>query len=677
MKKIRHLLINIHWPANMILILLIIAGYAFWIVSKFYNLPFQIPETRLLLVLIPLTEFLFLSILIYIGCRSKPTRKNQMLWLLVFIFSIVNLIIVSLFRLYFAHPMWAGYVRVQKAIDTSSFIIALLFILVITSFYMAFLFYKNSPHSLFFEVTTFIKIKLAQIKSFWKQILVEEDPPSKVFTITFLTACFVIGLTLRLINLDGFPPHVDEYIHTHAVKLLMDGEKLYWRRAFFTVNIPVLISYLLLGVSQWTSRFPMVVLNMVGIFPLYALTKKINISVAILSVFLFSSSPWIIGASQITRDYAAAPILFFLPATLLFEILKWENLSNAQYFKKNWWRAVILLTILAHIILDRDSVLKIAISVYGVFGLIALLKIFKQNPPKWMKVGAPFAVVGLLVLLLERSNILVRFLRSGSIIYRWAPIYLNIILKSQVHHGYSWQFIGVFILLLSLIISIDAILNDYEENKFVVLFIFGNFLAIILYLTLFVSTPRLPARIRYGVLLEYWYVPLCALFLFSLFQLLSKLFRKRWFSTSLFIILILAFFINFSSINYLINFSGGSTNIITGNPHYIVEPAYQILKAELTEQDVLLTDFAHRYDEINDQMFPNIKLISYYSFVFREKRDPLTIVDEYQQGWLALSANTRFANYGIPLSSFVHNGKSVEYIGLAGDIYLWQWRGFP
>lgn len=672
MKRICRWLRSISLHGKKILIFPVLAGYSFWIVSKSHYLPINISETRLLLILIPLTELLLLSTLFNLGCRSQSSTSKQTVWYLLFIFSIVNLAGAILLRSYLSHPMWTGYARVKTAIDASIFIIALLQIMIIASFYLAFIHYNKRPQPFYCEVTTSIKTKLTQAKSFFNHFLVEETPPNMAFTITFLSVCFLVGLTLRLINLDGFPPHVDEYIHTHAVKLILDGEKLFWRRGFLTVNIPILISYKLLGISQWTSRFPMVVLNMIGIFPLYALTRKINFSVALFSVFLFISSPWIIGASQITRDYAAAPILFFLPATLLFDLLNWENFNGAQYFKKNWWRGATLLIILVHIVLDRESVLNIAISVYAIFGLIALLKLLKQNPPKWMKVSTPFAIMVLIVLLLERSRVLAMFLRSGSIIYRWSPIYLNILLKSQVHHWYSWQFIGVIVILVSLVICIDAILRPYKENKFVVLFIFGNFMAILIYLTLFVSTPSLPARIRYGVLLEYWYVPLCALFLSLLFGILKKLFLKRWQSTSLMIILILVLFINYSSINYLHNFSGGTHNI-TGNPHYIIEPAYQVLKAELTEKDVLLSDFAHRYDEINDQMFPDIDMISYYSYVFGEKNDPLTIVNEFQQGWLALSSNTRFGRYGIPVSSFIHNGKFVKFVGLFGDIYLWQW----
>jgi hypothetical protein len=674
MKKFCQFLNHLPRRAYLLFVLPAFVGYFLWVINIFFNLPFHIPETRLLLVLIPLTQITVLLFLVQKGCQIKTDNTHQTLWFLVFIFSLFNLLFVTFLRVYFIQPIWSGFGRVQIAIQASIYILALLALMVLFSAYKVGRFYNIQLSDVLLKVRDYLRdiFSLDRMSAF--PVNLEDDPLGKILIIVFMAACFVIGLLLRLRNLDGYPPHVDEYIHTRAVSMIIDGEKLQWRRAFLTVNVPVLISYRLFGISLWSSRFPMVVINMLGIFPLFALTKKVNLTFAMISVFLFISNPWIIGASQYTRDYAPAPLLFFLPATLLFDLLDWELVSIQQFIKKHWWRLVTLIIILIYIVLDKESVLKISISVYVIFGFIALLKVLKQNPPKWVKVGTPVMIAGLLLLIIERSRILARFLGTGTIVYQWSRMYQNIILNSRIHHWYSWRYIAYLVLLFSLILSLDAIVNRYQKNKFVVLFLFGNFLAVLFYLTLFVASPGLPARVRYGVLMEYWYVPLGALFLYILYQFLDNLIRRPWVTFSLFIIIVATAFINYSSINYLHTFAGGSNNI-TGNQSYVVEPAYQYLQGKLTENDVLMTDFVHNYDEINDQVFKNIESISYYNYVFQQRLDPLSVVDEHPQGWFALSPNTRFGRHGIPLSSFVHNGIFVEYIGLAGDIYLWQWHG--
>jgi predicted membrane-bound mannosyltransferase len=158
----------------------------------------------------------------------------------------------------------------------------------------------------------------------------EETRKDTWLTVAFLLICFIIGLGLRLYNLGGFPAYVDEYLHMSTAIGIIKGNPVEYFRAFLTVSLPVYLSYRIFGISLWAGRLPMVLINMLAIFPLYLLGRKINKGVGYLSVLLFMFSPWIIADSRTVRDYAVVPLFFYLAAVLLIDLLDWDRLSFMQ-----------------------------------------------------------------------------------------------------------------------------------------------------------------------------------------------------------------------------------------------------------------------------------------------------------------------------------------------------------
>lgn len=629
-------------------------GMIAWLLNRFGLLPFHISESKFHLILLPLFELSFIAALFplsYKELRAGPTRKF-FLW--VFIFAVVNLVIVSLLRHYYTHPERVTYPQTRLWLSLSLGIIPILSAMVAISGWFA------------FQKAISIVMQSLQL-----------DPQDGVWTakwpgIIFLAACLGLGLFLRLYKLDGFPPYVDEYIHTHRAFAMVSGKPLGGARGFLTVDLPVFLSYTSLGVSLWSSRFPMVIINMLAIFPLFKFMRKINHLVGYLSVFLFVTNPWVIAASRTVREYAVAPLWFFLVALFLSQLLEWEGHSKRSYLKMHWWRILFLLFFLAYLVFDWYSVLKISVAFYGSFGVVAILKILKKRPGIKIRITLLSVSVVVMGLMVIASGLIQRTIETGSPFYKIALVFWNSLVKSPLNQPYWLSGLGYFFLCLSLLSAL-LLIKKPIANNYIFLFSFINFSLILLYMTFFLVNPHIPVRLRYGVLMEYWYLPLVAFCLWILFKLIRLLFKHKWPYWPLFVLLVLTFLVNWQGIQKGLKFNGGGSFEITGEKHYIVQPAYDYLKDNITPGDFILTDFVHRYDEIADRQLTGYETVGYYGYAYTDKQDPLNLISAYPKGWMLLSNNARPEKYGIPLESFTAGDVTATFQGQFGEIYIWDW----
>ena len=248
------------------------------------------------------------------------------------------------------------------------------------------------------------------LRDFWQR----RDDPTK--TVLILLGIFALGLALRLYGLAGYPPYIDEYIHTSDAVDLYVNHNFEWNRAYLTVTLPIYLSYLIFGVSLWASRLPMVIINMLAIFPLFALGKKIDQKLGYLAVGLFVLNPWAIAAARPARDYAIVPAFFYLATVLLIDLFDWDGQTLRQYLIKYKFQIVILALVLGYVLFDHQSVLKITLALYGIFGLLAVLKALKQKPSLKMMIVVLVASTLLVVLLAENSDVISRYLRTGRLL---------------------------------------------------------------------------------------------------------------------------------------------------------------------------------------------------------------------------------------------------------------------
>jgi hypothetical protein len=648
---------HIRWFSTFIAIL-VSAGIFIQLTKNFFHFTFYFSTTRFHIIVIPLFELFLLLAATDLFIHFRKKKGKEFLWQLFFVFFLANTIILFLLTAYYNNFDKLQNPLIDFLLNFSLFIKVVFIVGILFSSWLGF------------------KVQLIQI---WKTFLLEDeeniDRKGIRFTIAFLFFFFFVGLGLRLINLAGFPPYVDEYSHTSFAFSLYKGGTFEYTRAFLPVTLPVLISFRIFGVSLWAGRFPMVLINMLSIIPLYALGRRINRIVGYISVALFSLSPWIVAVSRTIREYAIAPIFFFLSAIFLIDLLEWEGISFKQYLAKNKVKILGALFILIYIFFDHQSILKIVVVNYGVFGVLAAVKIIKQNRSGWMK-WAIFGVGCILIaLMIVLSNVVPQYVLNSQSSFKVTTSFWSMLFANFDQHWYfGLNQIGYVILLIGSFFSIGAIITHYSKSNFTFLFSFMVFTAILLYFTFFLVTSTVPVRTRYGVLLEYWYLIIVAIFLFVVYQVIRFLVKRRNVSNVIFVLFFLGLFTNYQALIKVITYEGGGTLLTTGEKHYIVAPAYKYLVDNLSTNDALFSDLIPHYDEIFGQQLHPLVFIDNGKNINSENQQIPEVIAQYQQGWIALSANARPTLHGLSFASSFIDGLDIRYLGMKGEMYLWTWH---
>jgi hypothetical protein len=656
--------LSLHSPRKIIHLLYfvfgipVILGIIYVVCTLLFSFPTYASWSQLHLFFVVLLEPLLLIFLFDKWTQAKNKKINPTPWVSILIFFIINTLALIALSKYYNNPGRAQYDSVKVLLGIEPFLWAVLAIGIL--FCLVIIFGKRIAH--FWNTFSFTSNSIM-------------DRLSNKKTIFFLGGFFILGLTLRLINLNQFPPYADEYIHTHNAFGVFSGLPVVWNRAFLPVTFPVIISYKLFGVSLWAARFPMVLFNMLAILPLYFLGKKINKLIGFISVFLFVFNPWIIAASRTVREYAVIPLYFFLSALLLLDLLEWEGFYWKCYLVKNSWRFLILIIIAAYAVYDNLSILKILILNYAVFGGILILKIIKiRTSIKLRIIGSIISLVGI-ILLVIKSRIIERVSNYLQGVSEPALRYWNLLTTSNINHWFSLiPAIAYIILLVACFFALRAILQKVDQPEIVIGYSFLMFVGLLLFLTFFLVTPKLPARVRYGVLLEFWYLPLTALFFFIVFRILQSFVKGTKTGQIASFILLATLFINFRSIDKILNYTGGGALSVSGEKHYMVEPAYRFVLPELNNGDLLLTDYLGSYDELFDRKFLEVNKVSFLKSVIRAKVSWTDWVRKNQEGWIVLTPNSRIEKNGLAFKDVSVDDKIVYYIGRFGECYVWHWK---
>ena len=647
MEKICRLLHKYAWIAYSVLGIPVLAGLIFLFAGKFLILPFHFSVSQAQLVLLPPAEILFLLVLIQISCSLQSGKTRQSVWLLVLIFSLTNLILALLLRGFYDKPGFSDYPSVQLLLKLSIVVIVLLSLAI---------------------VVALLKLFWVQALSLWNQFSFEKEPENRRFTFIFLAACFIIGISLRLININQLPPYVDEYVNPGAALKLLQGEQTSYLRALVTVTLPLLISYKIFGVSIWASRLPMVLINMAAIFPLFFLTKKINRTVGYLSVVLFILNPWLIGAAKTIREYAVAPMVFYVTALLLIDLLNWDDTGLIPYLKKNKFRLMILVVILAYTIYDRLSVLKINIAIFGCFILLVAIKYLRQRKLTLVKTLILGTGLSVIALLIGQSRIGSRFIPDSAFL-QWNPGYFNVLIDGTYQQWYSFSILGYLILIVGAYIAVRIFYDNRYSSNHVFSYCFLIFITFLLSLSLSIAD----AGFRYGVLIQYWYLILTAVFLYQLYKLINQVAKHKPLQIFLSLMIFLGLFTNFRAIHQAITYTGGGESQVTHETHPRISPALDYLLENINRNDILLTDTLHKYGEIVGKPLTGIEIVNVEIFRRTEEISALDYVNNHPSGWIAVTQRARAWLTNIPDTDFKTNGISVIFLGTMGDVSLWRW----
>ncbi len=252
---------------------------------------------------------------------------------------------------------------------------------------------------------------------------------------------------------------------------------------------------------------------------------------------------------------------------------------------------------------------------------------------------------------------------------------MQLLISNSFQHWFSeipqlaWLVIAV-----AAFFTVRVIVKQYDKKDAVILYSLLIFLSILGFLTFFLVNPKLPARVRYGILLEYWYVILVAITLFLLLQLFNRILQGKLILRVLVFIIIGMLLVNYSSIKHIITYSGGGVLNVTGEKHYNVEPAYRYMLSQFQQGEVLLTDSMITYDELHGNEFGGLTTYSFISTVLREFVTIEELISRHPEGWIVLTQNSRPEKHGLVYESTSSGDTSLEYLGKWGECDIWRWK---
>lgn len=139
------------------------------------------------------------------------------------------------------------------------------------------------------------------------------------------------GLLIRLFEIGELSPYPDEYAHLLAAREMIWSDEFFqhpsYDRAFWIVTFPVYLSFLIFEPGIVPARAMMATINVLAVFPLYVLLKRVDRQFALLAIFLYLFNPWVIAVSRNVREYAVLPFYISILALGLVFVIEYLEKS--------------------------------------------------------------------------------------------------------------------------------------------------------------------------------------------------------------------------------------------------------------------------------------------------------------------------------------------------------------
>jgi hypothetical protein len=482
----------------------------------------------------------------------------------------------------------------------------------------------------------------------------------------------ILGLMLRLWNLDALPPYTDETSHLITAKKIFEGldlQQVTYRRSLYTVTIPLVLFFKVFGMSLWTARLVGVLANILSVIPLYLLSKRINKQVALIAVGIFALDPWMIAVSRNVREYAFIPLFYYFTALLMINFYESipENLVFLRDFRRLLtWKTFLFIGTLGFILyfvefIDPLSTFKMIFALYPVFGLLALRKLDWQHSSN-IFLGSFLLLTGSIV-----AGIFLKMLGGQFITVnkKFNDFFISLFYD---HPPQQWYYNRPLIAVILFVIAILAT-TLWEKRKFVLPFTMMTYSGTLLAFSYFRIKSNRP---RYVISIQIWHILLMAVGLFLITIIIKKIikFRNTW--AVVLVLLLFCWNVPHTFIPTLHTSSG--LHPITDEYHADMDPAYEFLSSHSDFDDVIVTttyiDTYYQWKgEINFT-----KVVKYIYHAPEGRQVILDTIEAYPRGWIVLDYMRGFI-YSKPvhLENFIYAGKKVNFLGWYGDVFLFRW----
>ncbi len=483
-----------------------------------------------------------------------------------------------------------------------------------------------------------------------------------------LAGAAILALLLRLPNL-GVPfPAVDEYFHLIAARQIAEGAAFgsVYQRGLWLVTMPVSLFLRMLGYQLWAARLPGVLFNVLALWPLYLLARRLNRAVAVLSTVLYATSPWIITFARIAREYAYYPFYFYW---IILGMLVFISAIPEGFVLLRDWRLVLtrhtILTGLALIVPplfalygDRLSTFRTILIAYLVFGLFILARFDFRNRSNWPFLGA--LGIGFLVTAMawfERQKTKIVSVAA----FNSVPVSYFLPDPQQ-----QWYYNRLVPLLLLALIGAALCCFLLRRTNVVPLFMFGLYAV---YITFFAFLSKTFFHTRHVLTTELWYVILVATALYLLWRVAASLIRwKGSYGNAVLAVLLGLSMINVRQVVVPVT-STNPDDPISEDYLHDMSQVHAFMLGHAQPHDVLISTVYGLYSSWQEA--PEFR--ERYRITTDTPRDQIFgLVADNQSGWIVID-QIRLAMSTLGPNEFAGN-PDVEYIGLFGDQSVWHWQ---
>lgn len=482
---------------------------------------------------------------------------------------------------------------------------------------------------------------------------------------TVTLALIALVLVLRAPNLESLFPSVEEYSQINAAKQIIQGVPIasVYQRSLWLVTLPVSLMFRVFGYELWAARLLGVIFNALAVIPLYLVTRKINRPIAILSILLFATSPWVIAMSRVVREYAYYPFYYFW--IIYGMILLLEQVPDRFRVDRDWrvvLRPRILFLGLGLVLppfyalyVDNLSTFKLILIAYAALALFMFSKVDLRYGKNLVVVLVMISVilVGAYLLYLQYST----------------PMTVNLVPLNYffLNSPQQWYFDRAAIIPLTGFLGtvvVGVLLRRTNTIPLFLLALYGGFLGFFVFFSNRFFAPRHLSTA------QLWYVILMAIGLYLLWVFLKTFSFLKEKRTAIVTAVILAgVVINFQQI--LVPLTSRDPYMpITGDYHNDLTDLHAFMLANVRNGDVLISSRIYsRYVEwMNEPDFQKV-----YDFqVQTTENDVLSIVDQNDSGWIIID-NARIERAVFSPDEAFRGNDRIEYIGLFDDENVWRW----
>jgi hypothetical protein len=500
----------------------------------------------------------------------------------------------------------------------------------------------------------------------WVEDQFTQDAISKK-EIAWLGGIWIFSLALRGFYLESLPPYVDEYAHLLAAKKLLLGASLseVYQRSLWITTMPVFLAFRLFGPSIWSARLAGVIVNSVAIFPLYWLMRRINRWVAVASILLYATNPWLIAISRNVREYAYYPVYFYGIVAVMVVLLqkffaeKWK-INRLQTF---FGVLFLSLPLLYGMVIDAQSTFKVVLLAYGLFAIFASWKIFEFLPHPLWRFLCSFSVL--------IPAIGVMFWKFGDLFTPLSADYLYRLKIFLTPVARQWYFERTLLVISLLWLASVGFAFVFRRQTFVPLF--GSSLFTLYFVGLVFFFARY-SRPRYLSFIQIWYIPFLATGIYAFWGYMRISLRRA----QALLLAALMFVVSVNPIHILRPafwkplgleiYLEGNVAYITEERHYELAPAHSFLMEHVGQGDALVATMYASYAQFLGR--PGFSAVRRYRGESIE--EIFDFVRQYPSGWIVLDELRKPKE--LPLEDITQDKISIQYLGKFGDVHIWRWE---